>query len=538
MKKVIFIMILIVVSVGFAPCNSFSQTLRLGFLTKPQTLNPVIGLTTTSGYISDLLFNSLYGIKIEGNNYILVPELAESEPKPLGHNSYEIRLRENVRWHNGNTLTSRDIIATINSIQANRDSSAVASRINKIQSVNYIDSLRFKVAFHTQVGPTEAMDILNFKVIPLSFIYNQDIPDQDVDTILSGLDYRMTTNDKFSAFPLGTGPFRMSRRRRYNSEGSNSLILERHGEYFQGAAAFNDVQIHFYSSLVAMMGDIVSGTRHLIINPPSELLPALHANSDYDLPRDGDYNGMIFIGYNWNRVGQQRDLRLGLSNHVKDLTTNWFQGIHAGAEVAIRGIVKRVFGPVTLNHCKTYGIDRVPVVRSGGDMGRLQGEKNLRILYKSYDREQRDLATHFREAFEQQNIRISLKSKGINDYYHAIRSRRGYDFVIYRIRPSNLLGRYFRDGWRTGAPFNVISYSNHEVDSLIDSLEGFQRGSTMRIEICKEIYDIIVNDFPASWLWSYKDVVAVHTGLDIGENGVNYLRPFENVNNWRHERRQ
>lgn len=532
MKRKTLIILILFVCV-FQSSTVFSQILRIGFIKTPQTLNPIIGLTNTSMYISDLLFNSMYGIRVNtAGKPELFPELAESIPKSSGVNAYKVKLRPNVRWHNGTPVTSSDVVATVKSIQRNSDHSAIATRVSKIQDVVPVDQKTVKVIFKSQVGPTEAMDILNFKIIPLSCLYNFFIPPNQLLQILNKtVDYRMTTSDLFSLSPFGTGPFRMKEGHSFNPDGSSPLVLERNEEYFLGTPEIHSIQIKFYSDAPALLGDILSANRHVIINPPSELLPKLNANRNYKL-HSGDYNEMVYIGYNFNRFGSQKPARSALSSYTGEMMVEWIQGIHGQAQKAVQGIVKRTYGPATLNHYQTYGIPLTRVgLAAGGDLAILHGQE-LSVLYKSYSREQSILATYLKDALNYKDINVLLQPEGINDYYKAIRNSRTYDFVIYRVRPSNDLGRYFNDGWKTNAPFNVTNYTNDQVDNVLNSLANYQRGVDKVMTMCKSVYDKIVNDYAGTWLWSYKDVIYVNTILDIKTKHANFFRPFGNIHKW------
>jgi ABC-type oligopeptide transport system substrate-binding subunit len=536
MKKLLIVSVIVLTNVFLASAAYSQGTLRLGFLTKPQTLNPVIGLTKTSGYISDMLFNSLYGIrKVGDDEYDLVPELAKGPPVPMENNAYQVVLRDDVLWHNGDKLNSKDIICTYKSIKKNRNYSAVASRIRKISRMEYIDAQRLRVVFSTYVGPTEAMDTLNFKIIPLVSLYHQQIQQGNVVQVLNSIDYRMTNADRFSTYPCGTGPFMMRQGKHYNPEGARPLVLVANPNYFLGAPEFEQIQIRFYSNATAMRGDVAAGNRHFIINPPPELLATLRAASDAYEMFPGKYNETIFIGYNWARFGARNDFRVGIYDFATTLTDAWMQGIHADAQYQVGGIVTRIYGPVTYNHCETYGIENLEIQMPEHQNIRKQSKPmRLSILYKSFDREHGELGTYFTDAMSNEaGIDVDLKPEGVNDYYNNIRGARDYDFIVYRIRPSNNLARYFEDGWRTGSPFNISNYSSGMADKLIGGLEELPRDSQESRVICKDIYDRIVRDFPGSWLWSYMDIAFVNTRLRTHASGVNFFRPFEGIQNWR-----
>ncbi len=519
---------------------AMAKTLRLGFLTKPQTLNPVISLMITGHYINDLLFNSLYAIHKTGpDRYTLEPELASVEPLHQEDRAYIITLRDDVRWHNNAPFRARDVLATYHAIMGNPKTSNVFSRVAKIERIELIDTLKLKVVFKGYTGPTEAMDCLNFKIIPF-FQINPNaahIPDWNIAEVLGNTEYAFEPNDQLSLYPCGTGPFRMRMDSEYQPEGSQSLILERNPDYFKGMPEISEVQIKFYSQFSAMIGDINSGNLHLIINPPSELVPNLIAARKYYRIARGKYSELIFIGYNLSRDLGRMQTRQMLSALLMPQVMDWNGALHANAQEAVDGIVRRVNGPITLDHYYSYGIDNVTrSLPAAGTAARPSASQApYRIVYKSFDPEQRALASYLKDQLDDAGLAAKLVSLGVNRYYRMVTQKTGYDLVLFRIRPSSSLEIYFPDCWRSSAPFNITRYADTQTDQLIAEMDDVQRGSDMAETICRRVYDRIVDALPATWLWSYMDVVAVNQRLDMGSDQVNFMRPFADVEKWRRQ---
>ena len=70
------------------------------------------------------------------------------------------------------------------------------------------------------------------------------------------------------------------------------------------------------------------------------------------------------------------------------------------------------------------------------------------------------------------------------------------------------------------------------VDKLITGMSALSRDSDEAKSICRDIHRKIVKNFPASWLWSYMNIAFANTRLKMQIESVNFLRPFENIENW------
>lgn len=533
------------------PAASEAQTLRLGFFSSPRTLNPVLALTKTGGYIGDLLFNALYGIEMAGpDTYVIRPELAADEPRPDTNDprAYFVELRDDVHWHGGESpVRAEDVICTFRSIRANRSCSALTARVSIIEDIEYIDDRRMRVVFKTQVGPNEAKNALNFKVFPFRAVRPRQVLPGEIVSALNDTDYLMTTNQpqNLSFRPIGTGPYMLSEA--YYPDQSDPLTLVRNEDYFDGAPEIEEIQIQFYyPSGQNALGDVAAGNRHLWINPPPSLRPAIMQSNFYDREHSGDFLEIVFLGYNWRVFGDSPEQRKALYDFIQEqvnidgLMVSMYRGSADQGQVST--LVRRVHGPVSAYHVDRYELqprfpeppaDRFQSLRS-------MNGRRLRLLHKSFDNDQRGICDAVRRAFRdteagsETGIEVSLEQRqGINDYFRAVQEG-DFDLLLFRFRSSNRLARHFQSAWQEGATFNVTDFSSADVNDLIRSLSGMPPESRNEISTCRRICSEIVMEVPGSWLWSYRDKVYVHRDLSIHEREVvNFLRIFGNISEWR-----
>ncbi|HVG77515.1 MAG TPA: ABC transporter substrate-binding protein, partial [Patescibacteria group bacterium] len=84
--------------------------LRVGMIGEPPTLD---GHTTTAVITREIAVNMFEGLYALDAKYQPVPLLAEGQEVLDGGKRYAIRLRKDVKFHNGKPLTSADVVASL-----------------------------------------------------------------------------------------------------------------------------------------------------------------------------------------------------------------------------------------------------------------------------------------------------------------------------------------------------------------------------------------------------------------------------------------
>ena len=125
-------------------------------LTNFNTLNPLMTENNSYYYFSKFIFESLFEFD---DNLNLEKQLIEDYNITDDGRTIEIKLKDNVMWHDGEALTSGDINFTVNTIKyANVDStynkmftdamgSFSPSNIRRIVEVSIIDEKNFVITF-------------------------------------------------------------------------------------------------------------------------------------------------------------------------------------------------------------------------------------------------------------------------------------------------------------------------------------------------------------------------------------------------------
>src|ERR1700739_5078652 len=130
--------------VAFLSCSNKPEpnTLVMVIESSPTNLDPRVGIDAPSERIDNLIFDDLLS---RGDNLNVAPGLAErwEIPDPL---TYIFHLQRGARFHDGRTLTSRDVKWTFDSMLQGKIRSTKTANYKFVDHIDALDE--FTVVFH------------------------------------------------------------------------------------------------------------------------------------------------------------------------------------------------------------------------------------------------------------------------------------------------------------------------------------------------------------------------------------------------------
>lgn len=207
MKKFAFLMLglsLFITGCGGEKQNEkISNDIVVSQGSKPKSLDPNMYNEIPALTVTEQIFNTLLRVDENGN---IVPELAESY-EYVTPTELVIKLKQGVKFHNGDVLTSKDVVFSINRML---DKPASRIMIDAISKVEAIDEYTVKLTLSKPSSP-----LLFGLSHPLTAILNEK------DTLAK--------NDVIATDPMGTGPYK------FVEWGSGEKIeLVAFDDYFEG----------------------------------------------------------------------------------------------------------------------------------------------------------------------------------------------------------------------------------------------------------------------------------------------------------------
>lgn len=240
------ILIIGIIGLGFsASTRFFEQMPKQGGLYKeavvgaPQFINPLYAAANeVDTDIARLLFSGLMRYDESGN---LVTDLASSHEVSDDKKTYTFTLRENLFWHDGEPLSTADILFTYQSIQ----------------DPTYASPLRVSFQGVTVSSPEEntVTFVLEKPFAPFLGSLTAGIVPQH---IWANIEPRNARLSPYNSKPVGNGPFMFSELVRTDAGLVQHLALERFDKFHRGAPHLDGVQFSFYPAYDLAVQDLRS----------------------------------------------------------------------------------------------------------------------------------------------------------------------------------------------------------------------------------------------------------------------------------------
>ncbi len=118
MKKFLSIALLSVFLVTACGGGGQASVARIGWAGSPDTLNPGTAVLSEAYIIFELVYDSMYELNLDGSFTL---SLAESVTVSDDNLTYTYKLRDGIKWHDGQPLTAEDVAFTYNFYRDNAD---------------------------------------------------------------------------------------------------------------------------------------------------------------------------------------------------------------------------------------------------------------------------------------------------------------------------------------------------------------------------------------------------------------------------------
>lgn len=280
-------------------------------------LNPLLDLYNPADRdIDRLIFSGLLRFDSTGTP---VPDLADSWGVSLDGTIYNVSIRPNAVWHDGQPVTSDDVIFTIGLMQS--EFSAFPPDVRALWSQVEVVRLSDKaLQFRLPEPYAPFLDYLTFGVLPLHLLQNVP-PDQLV-------------NAPFNAMPVGSGPFRFEQLVVEESQ-VTGVVLSANPDYYGQRPYIEQIVFRYYPDAASAMEAYQDGEVLGISQITPEVLPAALADPNLALyssrmPR----LTMVLLNLNNNDVPffQDKEIRRAL---MMGLNRQWMVNTYLGGQAIL-----------------------------------------------------------------------------------------------------------------------------------------------------------------------------------------------------------
>lgn len=203
------------------------------------TLNPLYASSSAEVAASHLMFSSLYSYDETGR---LSGDLAQNIESDAEGKTYTVKLRPNVRWHDGALLTAKDVAFTVNLIKNPETRSSLRVNWQEV-TVKAIDDTT--VLFSLPATYAAFPYALTFSILP--------------EHLLKDISPAAIRENTFSRAPVGSGPFAFRLLQQANASGHKVVHMTANEDYYKGLPKLNRFEVHAYNTQDDIMRALRTG---------------------------------------------------------------------------------------------------------------------------------------------------------------------------------------------------------------------------------------------------------------------------------------
>lgn len=225
----------------FSPLPASGGVYTEGLIGGLSRLNPLLDLNNPADRdIDRLLFSGLLRFDDKG---LPMPDLAESWGVSQDGTIYNLSLRANAVWHDGQPVTSQDVLFTIDLLKD--DASFFPADVREMWKQVQIKALNDKLIQFVLPEPfAPFLDYLTFGVLPKH--------------LLEGVSAAEMAASPFNLAPIGSGPYQFKRLIVENGQAAG-VELSANATYYGGAPYIETVIFRYYPSAQAALAAYRAG---------------------------------------------------------------------------------------------------------------------------------------------------------------------------------------------------------------------------------------------------------------------------------------
>lgn len=473
------------------------------------SMNPLFATTNSEKVLSRLMFATLSTIDDSGHPGI---GLAKSITANENGKVWRVKLRDGLKWSDGEPIVNEDVIFTAELIKNPRVDSIYD---NNLANVKITVDENGEIVFTLPTAYADFMSALNFPVLPKHVLENTD---------------PLTLNENsFSKTPVTSGPFTFNALQTTSKTEDEVIYLSANPDYYKGKPLLNGFAIHTYDDKEAIIEALGTGT----VTATAELseLDSERVNTSLFLEKNSSLNSGAFMFFNTK------------NSAVKNAAVR--AAIRQGIDMAeLRGMTSEAVGldyPLLPSQIQLSEYPEIPgydaeaakaklIELTGGEMPSLNiatvNSGYLPVVTNAVADDLRALGF---------NVNVSVYEEN-QDFITNIISMRSYDILIYEVElgaEPDLLP-YYHSSQASNSGLNLSNYRNFLVDDLLlgarDTLDD-----ALRVRKYESFLEYWVNEVPAIGLYRPNLTYYYNKNVRTYSNDVRLvtaLDRFSDVTNW------
>ena len=457
-----------------------ANTLVMLIESSPTNLDPRVGIDAQSERIDNLIFDDLLA---RGEDLNVAPGLAErwDVPDPL---TYVFHLHTGVRFHDGRTLTSRDVKWTFDSLLQGK------IRSTKAAVYKFVDHIE---------APDDATVIFRMKEQDATLLWN--LSDGAIGIVPYG------SGEEIMRHPIGSGPFKFVR-----AETDQEVVIERNDTYWGEKANLARVRFAVVPDATTQALELRKGSGDVAINSltPDTVL-TLSRESNLAVER-APGTRLAYLGFNL-RDPILRDARVRQAIAYALDRRPMIDYLWRGQAEPARSVLPTQSWAYNSNVAAyEHDIPKANQLLDAAGYPPINGVRFHITMKTSTDENTRLMVTVMQQQLREAGIALDIRSFEFATFFSDVQHGA---FQMYGLRwiggneDPDIFEYAFHSTKFPPNGANRSYYSNPKVDALIDKARR-ETDLNMRKPLYAEVQRVLAEDLPYIDLW-YLDNVLVHT---------------------------
>jgi len=493
-----------------------ARTLVVGTRAEPKTLNPIAIIASESHQIAGLVFLKL--LQEQDDFMSFKPQLALSWTWSADSLAITFHLRPDARWSDGQPVTARDVRFTWELHVDTTVAWPSASIKAKLRDVEVKDERT--VVFHFKERYLyQLMDANDGVILPQH--------------ILGSVARKEIKTAPFGRAPVGNGPYLLSR-----WESGQYLELKSNPRYFEAGSEprVHRVVFKFVPDAVTLVAQLKAGEIDLLEAVQPGDLGAIRQSRSDAVVQTVPARRMSFIAWNEKRAPlDDREVRRALTmaiDRAEIIRTVW-QGYATECTSPIVPVLWAYDASIAAIPFDPAAARAKLAERgykdSDGDGVLEKDGKPLRIEMLVNDAQNRiDVVTLVQAHLKRIGVRVDLRVMEYSAYIDRILAT-DYDAALVEWKATtkvDLTGLFHTQSMRPKG-FNFVSYSNPEVDGLIE--QALRKTDTASARaLWNRAQQIIYHDQPYTFIAVPKELTAIDDRFcDVAPNAISFFVDLE-----------
>ena len=473
------------------------------------SMNPLFATTNSEKVLSKLMFATIATIDYSGHPG---NQLAESITASEDGRKWTVKLRDGLKWSDGEPITNEDVIFTANLIKNPAVSTIYGANLANVKVSETEDGA---VLFDLPSSYADFMSALNFPLVPKH--------------ILGSTDPKTLIENSFSNAPVTSGAFVFNAAQSGTTNNEKVYYLSANENYFLGRPLLNSFAVHTYNTrddvIGAVNGGAVTATAELSGADSSRI-----ANIQFN-ERTSSLSAGAFVFFNMShKAVKDAEARSAIRQGINlDKIRESVQGATALDYPLIDSQISIANYPTIPGNDTEAAKAKISEL-NGGEVVHLDvATVNAGFLPSVTNM----IADDLRALGYEVNVSVYEENQ---EFINNVVSKRSYDILVYEIElgaDPDLLP-YYHSSQATGSGLNLSNYKNVMVDDLLlgarDTMDKDLR--TKKYEMFLQYW---VNDVPAIGLYQPNLTYYYNKNVRTFGNDVRLVTAidrFSDVTNW------